>query len=380
MTQALFRSALEAHRRGDLAAAVAGYREVLARVDSDNAWANLGLALSHLGRAEEAEAAFARAIARAPATPEHRYNLANHLRRTGRLTEALAEYAAAHSAKPAIPGLARNYGDALLAAGDFARGWALYDERPERLQSEARRLAFPEWRGEPLAGKRLFVWTEQGYGDQILAARFLPRLEAAQTTLVTVPALARLIAGLFAGLGVRVVPREPQTSVAPHDYWTLPLSIPRWRDGPLWTGPYLSAEPRTPGQGGVGVVWRGNALPDPGRSIPEELGRRLLDLPGAVSLHPEDSGAADFADTAAIIAGLDAVVSIDTSVAHLAGAMGKPVFVLLQAQAQDWRWTQPWYPTATLVRQPAPGDWAGALAEVGRRLAGAAAAHARGAP
>jgi ADP-heptose:LPS heptosyltransferase len=86
------------------------------------------------------------------------------------------------------------------------------------------------------------------------------------------------------------------------------------------------------------VAWRGNALPDPGRSLPPELGAALLAMPGAVSLQPEDSGAADFQATADLIAGLDLVVSIDTSIAHLAGAMGKPTLVLLQKDVVEWRW------------------------------------------
>ena len=106
--------------------------------------------------------------------------------------------------------------------------------------------------------------------------------------------------------------------------------------------------------------------------MPDELARRLLDR-GAVSLHPEDSGARDFADTAAIIERLDLVISIDTSVAHLAGAMGKPVWTLLPYVHCDWRWLRgrtdsPWYPTMKLYRQARPRDWTDTLAQVLRVL------------
>jgi len=136
----------------------------------------------------------------------------------------------------------------------------------------------------------------------------------------------------------------------------------RWSGGSLWDGPYLAGQ--GPRAGRFGVAWRGNARPDPGRSLPAALAARLLALPGAVSLDPEASGVADFQDTANLIASLDFVVSIDTSVAHLAGAMGKPLWLLLQARSTDWRWMQPWYPSARIFRQPTQGDWAGAVAAV----------------
>jgi len=103
--------------------------------------------------------------------------------------------------------------------------------------------------------------------------------------------------------------------------------------------------------------------------MPEAEARRLLALPGAISLHPEDTGAADFQDTADIIAGLDLVISVDTSVAHLAGAMGKPVWVLVAAHAIDWHWLRdrsdsPWYASARVFRQAAPGDWASVVDRV----------------
>uniref|UniRef100_UPI002FE3185C glycosyltransferase family 9 protein n=1 Tax=Phenylobacterium sp. TaxID=1871053 RepID=UPI002FE3185C len=179
----------------------------------------------------------------------------------------------------------------------------------------------------------------------------------AEVTVACLPQMARLLAQLPA----TVQPLTDRMAVAPHDFWTLPMSLPRWCGPDVPTGPIFRGTPRR--SGGVGIAWRGNALPDPGRSLPPDLGAGLLALPGAVSLHPEDSGARDFQDTADLIAGLDLVVSIDTSVAHLAGAMGKPTLVLLQHNPPEWRWLADaagraaWHPSATVLRQPAPGDW-----------------------
>lgn len=306
------------------------------------------------GDLRRAEAALLAAAERAPgATAFH--NVGGLYWRTGRLEEAAAAYRRALAMEPHHTGARVNLGNVLLALGDDA-GWALYDDRDERRTTQAHKLGFPEWRGEPLDGKRLFVWTEQGLGDQIFAARYLPMLGAASVTVAALPPLARL----YGQLPVRVIPVDEKTPVGPHDYWTLPLSLPRYV-APAPT-PYLQARPRPTGAR-IGVMWRGNSLPDPGRSLPEEVADRLLSLPDAISLQPEATGARDFLDTAEIIAGLELVITIDTSVAHLTGAMRKRGVVLLQHHASDWRWregapgTSRWYPSLRLVRQPRPSDW-----------------------
>jgi hypothetical protein len=353
-----FARALDRHKAGDFAEAEADYRAALAaRPDHDDAWGNLGLILARRDDPEAGDA-LRQAIALRPDKASHHYNLGNHLFRQGRLAEADGAFAHAWGIDPDLPGLAISYALTRLALGDFDLGWALYDRRPERQKTDARALSFPEWRGEPLEGRRLFVWVEQGFGDLIFAARFLRRLEAREITYVCRPPMVRLMSHL----PVSVVPYEPPMEVAPHDYWALPMSLPRWTPGPLWTGPYLQG--RGARRGRFGLAWRGNAAPDPGRSLPEPLANRLLQLPGAVSLDPEASRAQDFQDTADLIAGLDVVVSVDTSVAHLAGAMGKPVWLLLQERSIDWRWTQPWYPDVRVFRQPRQGDWESVVAAV----------------
>jgi len=359
-----FEAALAAHKRGDVANAERLYREVLRVGENADAYGNLGLILWRRGDVADAEAALRRAVALRTDRPGPRYNLARFLWLTGRLAEAEPEFRAVLGLDPAFPDAAMNLGNVLLALGKAEEGWRLYDERPERRNSPARSLPFPEWRGEPLPGKRLFIASEQGFGDHILAARYVGALDAATVTLCTHRPLARL----FAQLPATILPRDPGVPilVEDHDYWVLPLSLPRWVGDGAAPAPYLIASPRPTGR--VGVAWRGNALPDPGRSLPDELGLRLMDLPGAVCLHPDQSGASDFLDTAEIVAGLDCVVTVDTSVAHLAGAMGKPVLLLLQHYISDWRWTLPWYPSIEIMRQASPGDWPAVVETVLARL------------
>ena len=358
-----FEDALARHQAGDLAGAEAAYRAILSGEEHANALCNLALIHKDRGDPAEAEALLKRAIAAAPGAYIHPYNLGNLYQQARRLADAASCFQRAVDLG-AEGACKLNLGNTLLALGRFEAGWPMYDERPEHANSQAHKLSFPEWRGEPLAGRRLFIWPEQGFGDQILAARFIPLLEAAQVTFVC----SRQLADLFAQLSATVVPRAGDISVPPHDYWSVPLSLPRWV-GRTPREPYLRAEPR-PSAGRIGIAWRGNTLPDPLRSLTPQAAQRLLALPGAISLHPEDTGARSFKDTAEIIAGLDLVVSIDTSVAHLAGALGKPTLVLLHYASSDWRWREAddgtafWYPTARILRQPRPGDWNGPVDEI----------------
>lgn len=350
--------AVEAHRAGDLATAERLYRGVLARQDSHDAYGNLGVVLAARGAFAEAEAAYLHAIALRPGPTTHRRNLALLYLRTRRVAQAAAVLEGVLRDDPHDDRAKLSLGNAYLALGRDD-GWHFYASRPERLTAAARQLSFPEWLGEPLAGKRLFIMGEQGLGDQIFAARFMRGLAAGEVTYAAAPALARL----FAQFPFPVIRREGKLDIARHDYWTQPLSLPRW--APAEPAPYLTATPSR--RGDIGVMWKGNDRPDPGRSLPAEIAQALLARPGVISLQPEDTGATDFLDTAEIIAGLDFVISIDTSVAHLAGALGKPGAVLLQHHSSDWRWRtldgdrSYWYPSLAVVRQPEAGNWNAAV-------------------
>lgn len=269
---------------------------------------------------------------------------------------------------PNRPALHYELGRALIAQGKFAEGWPLFEARETRRASAANRLPFPEWRGEPLAGKRLLVWRERGFGDQIQMARFLPALGAEAIVYAGLPQLERL----FQHLPLDYVAADPGGgALSACHYWTLPFSLPT-RLGltaeAIPTAPYLAGRPTESG-GRIGLAWRGNAQPDPGRSLSPEAAARLQAAPGVVSLHPEESGAVDFQDTADLIAGLDLVISVDTSVAHLAGAMGKPVWLLLPALREDFRWmtggaASPWYPSMRLFRARRADGWDAVADEV----------------
>lgn len=325
------------------------------------------------GELELAEQLLRDGLAGAPDSIKHMHVLSAVLLGQGRFAEARPLAERAHLAVPHDVYARTILGKLRLATGDYPGGWPLYEAR---LQSQAGYVTeippYPPWRGEDLNGKTIVVWREQGFGDMIQCLRFLPVLRdmGARVIAVTRPALARLYARL--GFEVAAHGGEPGTFVdlpTRPDVYTHPFSIPRWLGVTLPTlpaAPYLSAQPSLSGR--VGVVWRGRPAHqyDRFRSLPPELGARLLSLPGAVDLEPAATGARDFLDTAAIVAGLDAVVSVDTSAAHLAGALGKPLFLLLPRFGLDWRWMEgradsAWYSSAQLFRQPRPGDWSSVI-------------------
>lgn len=330
------------------------------------------------GRFPEAEVQLSRLAAAHPGHNGVQHAWGAFLHQLGRLEEAEGPLRKAHALAPDNEQTRLALAGCLLAQGRYAEGWPLFEARhvvaipagggkPEHPQ--------PEWRGEPLAGRRLMIWPEEGFGDQIQFARFAPWLAAqgAEVFLLTPPPLARLFQQSFPN--VQVVATQGRVDIPEPDYWVMSASVAGRAGvdlGNLPAEPYLTAPQATTPKGArIGVVTRGqpNHGNDAHRSLPPDLGQRLLDLPGAVSLAPADTGAQDFADTAALIAGLDLVISVDTSVAHLAGALGKPVWILLPHVGTDWRWMRdrsdsPWYPTARLFRQPAKGGWAPLVDEV----------------
>ncbi|MFL5296628.1 MAG: glycosyltransferase family 9 protein [Phenylobacterium sp.] len=316
------------------------------------------------GRDEEAEALYLRATDGPPALVQA--NLGVIYRTTGRLEEAEAALRAAHALDSANPYIRHSLGMTLLQRGRYAEGWRHYAARFEFRPKREPPVGMPEWRGESLAGKRLLVIAEQGLGDQILFSRFVTLAGADELVLAVTRPLVGLLSALPAEVG------NPQTwDGVKADCWTYFGQVPRWLElGPADAlAPYLPCPPRP--LSGLGLMLDGgatngnNAL----RLPPPAVARAIQGLADFVDLRPEASGARDLAETAGIIAGLEAVVTVDTSVAHLAGAMGKPAWVLMPGRAIDWwaNWhddRSPWYPSARLIRQRRPGDWASVIADL----------------
>jgi FkbM family methyltransferase len=321
--------------RGDYGSAERRLAQAVAADPSDHhAMHAYGALLSTLGRPVEAEAVLRRALALRPQNPDTRTALAI----------------------------------ALLGLGRFEEGWELYESRHDRGGANRKPpIPCPEWKGEPLAGKVLHIWPDEGFGDQIQFVRLVPALQAqgAEAHVICAPPLARLFAQ---SLEAAVYPAQGDVDLPDPDYWVMFGALLARTGATAETAPrppYLKArQARAPKGARIGVVASGNPNHPNNlhRSLPADLAAELLAIPGAISLDPAATGAKDFADTADIVAGLDLVISVDTSVAHLAGAMGKPVWILIPALGVDWRWgfegeTTAWYPSARLWRQPAIGQW-----------------------
>jgi Flp pilus assembly protein TadD len=382
---------------------------------------NLGNLLAEHGDPREAESALRRALALTPDSAAARLNLGVFCTAQRRDAEAEAFLRDALALRPVYPLAELALSRLLLAQGRFAEGWRRHEARhdPALLDNgiPPPDLAIPAWRGESLAGRALLVWPEQGFGDQIQFCRYVPWLKqqgAARVTLVC----QRPLAALFASLpGVDAVVaadvadnafHAPGTDLSGHDFWTFPLSLPRFKGTDLVTlpdapMPYLRAAPALGAawaarwqaaeadDGGaralrVGLVWRGNPKHDNDaeRSMPgPETLAPLWSVPGVrfASLQAgRTAGEAplldwgnelrDFADTAAALSALDLLICVDTSIAHLAGAMGRPCWVLLPQHRTDWRWLReradsPCYPLGMrLFRQPARGAWTPVVEQV----------------
>jgi hypothetical protein len=344
--------------------------------------------LAHLaGDLETAEGAYRTALGSPALAAAARHHLIRLLEAMSRWEDALAERRSACAERPDDPESRVGLGMALLALGRYAEGWPLYEAR-KALPNVGRfmpRVDYPEWDGGPV--RSLTVWDEQGVGDTIQFARFLPKL-AARGIEVTFVCREEL-AALMSRLGVTVIAASARGGIPPADAWVMLDSVA----GKLAVTPDTLAAPPTylaapearrerwerrigPGVH-IGVVTHGNSKHpnDANRSLPAEAGAFLLSLPAAVSLLPENSPLTfeDFADTAAAIERMSLVITVDTAVAHLAGALGRPCWVLLPHLGVDWRWMHgradsPWYPSVRLYRQPAAGDWASVLRKVAEDL------------
>jgi tetratricopeptide (TPR) repeat protein len=424
--------------------ALAAFDEVLASIPGHaQARLNRGLALAALGRHPEAVADFEAALAISPANPAAHYNYGISLFSLGRYAEAVAAYDRALSIAPdhvkawnnrglALQALNRfdealtsyskalelqkDYADAhfnqalaLLTVGDFRRGFEEYEWRWRRTGMPGHSRGRPLWLGEyPLGGRTILLHAEQGLGDMIQFARYVPLLArtGARAVLEVQPQLKALLRELE-GVAAVVARGEPLPSFDVHcPLGSLPLALKTEPATIPDEVPYVRADDDHIGKWRprlealrrplIAVAWSGNVqhMNDRNRSIPLSalaslwsgvsagfvgIQRDLRD--GDAELLARESRVtqiggelADFSDTAAVIAVADLVITVDTSVAHLAGAMGRPVWILVPF-SPDWRWTlsgesSRWYPTARLFRQPSLGDWDSVIDRLRRELQG----------
>jgi tetratricopeptide (TPR) repeat protein len=397
--------------------AIAAYRQALDKAPNDaGALNNLGTALQEEDRYDEALEQFEKALAARPGYADAHLNKSLVLRHLGRIEDSIEEARTAVRLKPDLAEAQTSLGFGLLMKGRLREGFAAYEWRSRMadFSSPKRHFQSPVWTGEDPAGKTILVHDEQGVGDAIQFARYAPMLKArgARVILECNTQLSRLF-GRMRNID-QVVGRSP--SPPPHDAHVSLLSLPHLLGTTLETVPdeipYLSVDPnavddwrrrlgpRRHGRLRVGLVWAGNPefredrnrspglaafLPLLGTPDVEffalQKGPGRKDLPGLKDRLPSsfvDLGEEikDFVDTAAIMMNLDLIISSCTAPPHLAGALARPVWVVLPA-ACDWRWldqgaTTPWYPGMRLFRQEKRGDWAPVIDRVAASLRQAA--------
>lgn len=392
---------------GRLPEAVASYQRALALAPAfADAHFNLGNAFKELGQAEAAVNCYVRADALKPGLPDVPTNCGAALWELNRLDEAGQCYEEALRRQADYPEARWNRGVVRLLRGEFTSGWEDYEWRwrvPGLLPAKPR-LAQPEWEGGELAGRTILLRAEQGFGDTLQFIRYAPLLAARGATVLVQcqPALVSLLA---------TVPSVSEvfadgTVLPEYDTHATLLSLPRLCGTTLGNipqnVPYLNVKrglvklpPPTPGKARrIGFAWGGNPangadrqrsmmLADwlplfaqaPATFYSLQCGPRatgLQTLPGGLPVHDLSSQLTNFACTASAIQELDLIITVDTSVAHLAGALGRPTWTLLSFAA-CWRWLlhrtdSPWYPRMRLFRQSEPGNWRRVVEEVRRAL------------
>jgi hypothetical protein len=332
--------------------------------------------LSQTGRVREALPLYRDILRRDPGNVNLLQHVGVRLNQVGELAEAEQILRTALSLSPDHALVRQALAINLMSQGQYAEGWRLYESRhqnPALQLPTAAALPFPQWQGESLAGKRIVIFPEQGFGDHIQFARFIPQMQAdgAEVTVLTRPELVTLFVHSFPDVNVMAAVGAVEFP-DPH-FWAMGGGLVGRLGVTLQTlpsKPYLKTPaiwPPLPAGFKIGVQLRGNPhhKNDINRSLPPEAAAQLrAELPGQViSLEPAATGAQDFAQTAALIEQLDLVIAVDTSVAHLAGALGRRCFVLLPAYDTDWRWLRdrsdsPWYPSLRLYRRDLDdADW-----------------------
>lgn len=366
---------------------------------------NLGLCLRMQDRLEEAVAAYETTLRIDPAYAEAHSNLGLDLLALGRPAAAAASSRRAIELRPRMAEAHWNLGLSYLVQGDFANGWPEFEWRlkcPDLAAHYATSPNLPVWSGESLAGKTLLVRREQGLGDAIQCLRFLPRLtgQGVHVLLDIDPELVALVKAAFPEVAVLTDDAaSPPAADLCVNLMSLPLRLGVLAEHLPGRVPYLRADPdkvrewqhflaRYHGVR-VGIVWAGNPkhANDRNRSCPLALLGPLLAVQGVAwfslqkgharsqldridkdAVNDLDAELHDMSDTAAVIEALDLVISVDTSIVHLAGALGKPVWAMVP-YAPDWRWLlnredSPWYPSLRIFRQQTRGDWAGVVGRI----------------
>jgi TPR repeat/Tetratricopeptide repeat len=385
--------------------------EHASRIQPNNAQVinSRGIVLHKAARFSEAIASFDKAVSLNPRYADAHINRGLSMRETGRLDEAIASFERAIQLDPDSPEGHYNRGLTYLLLGDLVQGWAEYEWRwKAKVVTTTHHLSQPRWDGGDIASKRLLLHAEQGFGDAIQMARFVPLLSrrCRRIILECPPSLFRIFGSLDANVElVRLGDPLPEFDV--HcPMMSLPFALRTTLETIPAKTPYLRANSEMVDRWSsrilngskkmrVGLVWAGRPelKHDHNRSLRLEQFGPLFKIdnlqlyslqkgPAADQIHSlshqttlidHTSELNDFADTAALIENLDLVISVDTAVAHLAGAMGKATWILL-SYVPDWRWLlnredTPWYPTMRLLRQSTSGNWDELFNRVAKDLA-----------
>jgi FkbM family methyltransferase len=403
--------------------AAASFRQALrCKPDYAAAHNSLGGVLDDLGRQAEALACFSEALRLQPDLAEAHNNLGILLADQGSYAEALASFDQAVRLQPDNADAHTNRALLWLVQGDFARGWPEYAWRWRRPSMPARSFLWPRWDGTPLAGKLIYLYGEQGLGDTVQFLRYATVVQrrGGRVVVECQPALARLAATCPGVERVVAAGTPPPVVVVQAALLDLPALLGTTAESVPAEVPYLTPDPdlvehwrrRLADEGGIkiGIAWQGSRTyrADRWRSIPLAEFAPLAAVPGVrlfslqkgagteqlagvgfpvTDLGPGlDEAAGPFQDTAAILKNLDLVITCDSVLGHLAGALGVRVWVALPA-VPDWRWMldrddSPWYPTVRLFRQTTLGDWGPVFRRMAAELAGqpAPAEPARPAP
>ena len=405
-----FNAGVALHRCGQPEGALAYYDQALTlKPDYVEALSNRGSALLDIDRLEEALSSSDRALELRPQHAEALNNRGNVLRELRRLDEALASFGKALAVQPDLPEAHWNQSVCWLMEGEFQKGFQEFEWRWRTAAGAGLKRSFPQplWLGDrDISGKTILLHAEQGFGDAIQFCRYAAQVaQRGARVVVEVPSVLTSLLGTLEGVAeihasgdplpafdvhcpFMSLPLAVKTTVA-----TIPADVPYLRAAPAAVAKWQAAlqETRRPR---IGLAWRSSLHQKnyrhksiaPGRLTPLlacdatfiSLQKDYLPEDDQwLVTHPEirrfGDDLADFSDTAALASVMDVIITVDTAVAHLAGALGLPVWILLPHIGIDWRWMLdrsdcPWYPTARLYRQPAIGDWGTVIDRVAQDL------------